>query len=279
VVIRLSLGNSEVAEWGYTVVCKQEKLKGFDVSTLLLFVISVSLVSIGIKKEPYRLIKELSPEEKEQMKIGSQEAWLMLFGASSFLLCLYFFMDYIVQVLTIIVCLFSANAIGVLVDDLLNKTVSEKNKLKEINLYLDKVRLTYVAGFAVGLCIVTVWFFTRNWFICNVIASILVLISLKTIEIETLPPGLLLLSLLFFYDIFMVFVTPFMTKSGDSVMMYVAQNLDLPIKIMMPHITIDYPSSNCSLIGLGDLIIPGIYISYVSRFGSQVALSESYFIT
>jgi len=47
----------------------------------------------------------------------------------------------------------------------------------------------------------------------------------------------------------------------------------------MPHLTLDYPSHSCSLIGLGDIIIPGIYISYVSRFGKQVSLTDWYFLT
>lgn len=55
-------------------------------------------------------------------------------------------------------------------------------------------------------------------------------------------PGVVLLSLLFFYDIFWVFISPAFT-GGTSVMVAVATSLEVPIKLYMPHITQDYPTS------------------------------------
>lgn len=211
------------------------------------------------------------------MKIGKKEAVFMLIGASTFLLLLFFFMQYLVQILTILICFFACSCFAILGEELAS-LLDIKNG--EVNLpLLGQLKHFYLLGFLLGLITVISWYFTQNWLLCNLIACSFCLVSLKTIEIESLPPGVLLLSLLFFYDIFMVFITPYLTTSGESIMLYVASNLDLPIKIQMPHLTIDYPSASCSLIGLGDIVIPGIYISYVSRFGKQVSLTDWYFVT
>lgn len=86
-------------------------------------------------------------------------------------------------------------------------------------------------------------------------------------------PGILILSVLFFYDIFWVFLSPYFFK-GESVMVVVATKLDLPAKLVFPSWNV---FTSWSLIGLGDLAIPGFYISYVTRFGHSMK-SESYYI-
>jgi hypothetical protein len=85
-----------------------------------------------------------------------------------------------------------------------------------------------------------------------------------------------LIILLFFYDIFWVFVTPYFT-GGQSVMLAVATGMDIPIKLVMPHLTNIFPTTGCSLLGLGDILIPGIFISFMTRFGDEVAKSNIYF--
>ena len=65
----------------------------------------------------------------------------------------------------------------------------------------------------------------------------------------------------------MVFGTQKLTGDGSSVMMVVATSFDAPIKILMPHLTADLPTKSCSLLGLGDIVIPGLYMGFLVRFG------------
>lgn len=60
-------------------------------------------------------------------------------------------------------------------------------------------------------------------------------------------------------------------------MVVVATGLDIPIKIVMPHLTADFPTSACSLLGLGDILIPGIFICFMARFSFEVAKSNAYY--
>ena len=68
----------------------------------------------------------------------------------------------------------------------------------------------------------------------------------------------MLLILLFFYDIFFVF--------GTDVMLTVAKGIDAPIKLLFPKVAKAEGDSKFSLLGLGDIVIPGIFVSLCLRF-------------
>lgn len=92
-------------------------------------------------------------------------------------------------------------------------------------------------GTLVGVILAGAWYFTQFWFLNNLLAFFLALTFLKTLKLTTLVPGMVLLCLLFFYDIFWVFISPYFTTGGKSVMVAVATGLDIPIKLVMPHLT------------------------------------------
>ena len=64
---------------------------------------------------------------------------------------------------------------------------------------------------------------------------------------------------LFFYDIFWVF--------GTDVMVTVAKSFDAPIKLLFPRAfaTAD-TATQFSMLGLGDIVMPGIFIALLLRY-------------
>ena len=74
----------------------------------------------------------------------------------------------------------------------------------------------------------------------------------------------MLLIALFFYDIFFVF--------GTDVMLTVAKSIDAPIKLLFPtewgalNAETGEPEPKFSLLGLGDIVIPGVFVSLCLRF-------------
>lgn len=88
----------------------------------------------------------------------------------------------------------------------------------------------------------------------------LVGISLSIQAIVFINPGsyytsTVLLVLLFFYDIFWVF--------GTDVMVTVAKGINAPIKLIFPRPDL---MEKPSMLGLGDIVLPGIYIALLLRF-------------
>ncbi|XP_077863976.1 signal peptide peptidase-like 2B [Saccoglossus kowalevskii] len=89
---------------------------------------------------------------------------------------------------------------------------------------------------------------------------------LKTIRLPNFKICFILLCVLFLYDIFFVFITPYFTKSGESVMVQVATGgggakEQIPIVVKVPRFS-NSPYKICegvqySLLGFGDILVPG----------------------
>lgn len=97
----------------------------------------------------------------------------------------------------------------------------------------------------------------KNWIFNNIMALIFCIHALQSMFIGNFKNGFMLLTLLFFYDIFFVF--------GTDVMLTVAKGIDAPIKLQFPT---DYSGEKpkYSILGLGDIVIPGIFVSLCLRF-------------
>ena len=116
-------------------------------------------------------------------------------------------------------------------------------------------------AFAFSLVIVGLYMWTDHWILNNVIAIAFSVQAIESLFLGNFRVGFLLLSLLFFYDIFFVF--------GTDVMLTVAKNINAPIKILFAGKWVeDDPDGKreYSLLGLGDIVLPGIFISMALRF-------------
>jgi minor histocompatibility antigen H13 len=105
----------------------------------------------------------------------------------------------------------------------------------------------------------------------NVLGICFCLKGIERFSLGTYKIGAILLVGLFFYDIFWVF--------GTDVMVTVAKSLDGPIKILFPRtLTPDAITGKIqlSLLGLGDIVIPGFFLALLLRFDAHNA-NLSYF--
>jgi minor histocompatibility antigen H13 len=107
----------------------------------------------------------------------------------------------------------------------------------------------------------------KNWIYNNVLALLFCIQALQSMFIGNFKNGFTLLILLFFYDIFFVF--------GTDVMLTVAKGINAPIKLMFPK---DYSAEKpqYSILGLGDIVIPGIFVSLCLRFDFIKSLNSKY---
>lgn len=94
------------------------------------------------------------------------------------------------------------------------------------------------------------------WYLTNLQGFAFCYGSLQFMSPGTSAVGSLLLALLFFYDIYMVFYTPMMIT--------VATKLDVPIKLLFPKKVSGV--SAMAMLGLGDIVVPGIMIAFALRF-------------
>ncbi|KAK1913331.1 hypothetical protein P3342_005267 [Pyrenophora teres f. teres] len=125
-----------------------------------------------------------------------------------------------------------------------------------------KVGAHGIVGGLVGLA--TVAYFNlvdKPWYLTNLLGFGFSYGALQLMSPTTFATGSLILSALFFYDIYFVFFTPMMVT--------VAKSLDVPIKLMFPRPPpADDPTAPVShaMLGLGDVVLPGIMIGLALRF-------------
>lgn len=120
------------------------------------------------------------------------------------------------------------------------------------------------------VCISALYVFTNHWLLNNILAFALGVVAIETLSIGTFKTSFVLLVLLFFYDIFWVF--------GTDVMISVASNVKGPVLLSFPQ-TVFGDHHKKSLLGLGDIVIPGIFIAQTLIFSQKcVKRGNMYFI-
>jgi len=115
---------------------------------------------------------------------------------------------------------------------------------------------------AIFLCIWYCW--KKHWVANNILGLAFSLQAISLISMGSYQIACILLSGLFVYDIFWVFAT--------DVMVTVAKKFDAPVKLMFPRNFLA-PSEDpwqYSMLGLGDIVIPGFFIALLLRFDHKL---------
>lgn len=106
-----------------------------------------------------------------------------------------------------------------------------------------------------------VWYlWTKHWVANNAFGLAFALNAIELLPVNSIRIGCILLCGLFFYDVFWVF--------GTDVMVSVAKKFDAPIKILFPQdfLISGFFGKHFAMLGLGDIVIPGIFIAFLLRF-------------
>ncbi|ESN93526.1 hypothetical protein HELRODRAFT_187510 [Helobdella robusta] len=114
-------------------------------------------------------------------------------------------------------------------------------------------------------CAIGLWYLIkRHWIANNLFGLAFALNGIEFLQLNRISTGCILLGGLFFYDIFWVFAT--------DVMVTVAKSFEAPIKLVFPQDLLEngLDAKNFAMLGLGDIVIPGIFIALLLRFDVSV---------
>lgn len=115
-----------------------------------------------------------------------------------------------------------------------------------------------------GIAIAYSTLIAKPWWLTNLQGFAVCYNAMQFMSPTTFTTGSLILGGLFVYDIWAVFFTPLMVT--------VAKNLDVPIKLVFPRpdepaqAAGEPPIKSFSMLGLGDIVLPGIMIGLALRF-------------
>jgi len=136
------------------------------------------------------------------------------------------------------------------------------NKLDWINV---KFTLHDVMCFMSCGIIGTLYLYSKHWIANNLFGLAFAINGIELLHLNNIKIGCILLCGLFVYDIFWVF--------GTNVMVTVAKSFDAPIKLIFPQDLLEngiLGANNFAMLGLGDIVIPGIFIAFLLRFDQSL---------
>ncbi|KAG6812609.1 hypothetical protein H0H92_001960 [Tricholoma furcatifolium] len=90
--------------------------------------------------------------------------------------------------------------------------------------------------------------------------------AVSLLKIDSFNTGAILLIGLFFYDVWWVF--------GTEVMVKVATTLDVPIKLLWPKSLVFSNEHGFTMLGLGDIVVPGTLIAFALRYDYHRSLQS-----
>lgn len=121
-----------------------------------------------------------------------------------------------------------------------------------------------LASVTIAVPAVALYWFMDNWIVCDVLAWTMSIYMVDMIRIPSLKIGTGLMAAFFAYDVYFVFFS--------DIMLTVAKTLNIPAKLLFPRTRETFALSNSSvgdgnfaMLGLGDIILPGCFIAFVSR--------------
>jgi len=240
--------------------------------------------------------------DQEQLDLNSWHALAFLVLGSGFLVLLFF-----VNVVIVVVVLFGIGSVTAtfqaLWEPLMRRLpVKFLHKLPWRDVLWQWEDILVPAAWSVGdlaalmlsFGIAIFWFLTRfqsySWVFQDIFGVCFCLVFLRTARLPNLKVATVLLVLVFMYDIFMVFISPYIFK--ESVMIKVAtggaqssatggvtsgyclryptdtehncRSESMPILLRVPKV-LDWRSGT-SLLGLGDIVLPGLLLVFCARY-------------
>ncbi|XP_070985228.1 signal peptide peptidase-like 2A isoform X4 [Oncorhynchus clarkii lewisi] len=258
----------------------------FDASIVVMLLIGVVTVALGgywsgaCERERLSASRGRGGEEKSDsgdLALYSPLKVVIFVGLMCLMLVLmYFFYKYLVYVIIAIFCLASATALFSCLDALLDLA---KCSPMSVTVLGGSVSVRSVLLSAVCVTVAVVWGVYRNedrwiWILQDLLGVAFCLNFLKTISLSNFKICVILLSLLLLYDVFFVFITPLFMPNGESIMVQVALGPDaagekLPVVMRVPRFsawTQNLCGMQFSILGYGDIIVPGLLVAYCSRF-------------
>lgn len=231
-------------------------------------------------------------EEESSLDVSPILVTLFVICMGVMLLLLYFFFQYLVFFIIGMFALASVvSVIGVL-EPLIYKIPIGTTRIPRnvCPCFHGPLEVRQLALIVFAISVSVTWVVLRHhpqsWILQDLLGVAFSINMLKTLRLPNLMICSVLLVLLFFYDIFFVFVTPFLTMKGESIMVEVAKGGNtqeqLPMVLRVPHFNNESLSvcfGQFSLLGFGDILVPGLLVAYCHGFDLLTTRSRLYFFT
>eukprot|EP00448_Togula_jolla_P012064 CAMPEP_0170594560 /NCGR_PEP_ID=MMETSP0224-20130122/14067_1 /TAXON_ID=285029 /ORGANISM="Togula jolla, Strain CCCM 725" /LENGTH=565 /DNA_ID=CAMNT_0010918629 /DNA_START=73 /DNA_END=1768 /DNA_ORIENTATION=+ len=275
---------------------KHDSPYGDVISEVFFGLLAVALVMLGA----WFATEDLRHPEQDQAKFNEEVFAVeehsgphFVFFGSVMLTVLFFFMKYLIYLLLFLFASGAVSTTALLLEPLIFKLSPNLRTRKACSI---PTRIANLLGLqedhscadliaeCVGGALAVAFLIYRNneafgWILQDAIAIMLLLTIQRSLRLPNLKVGTLLLVCTFFFDIFWVFLSPLIFQK--SVMIEVATGggtgQSVPMVLKLP--TLGGIPGQFKILGLGDIAIPGLLISFLLRHDlvSQTKRCQGYF--
>lgn len=240
------------------------------------------------------LRRDKGPDEEIRFTFGAQQAVAMPFFSSAALLLLFFCFKYIQGILVFIIC--TTSGVGLAFTcyplmEMLSKRLPWLNRPAFSVVSFSTVVLVKDVCLCIAVLVtLMIWLCTGSFVLNNALGIGLCALMVSLVNVPNLKICTVLLTLLFFYDIFWVFFSE--RIFGSNVMVDAATQpagnpakylladvlhlsngeaipaqLEMPMKLVVPWSLVGWGANSLSgeflMLGLGDIGLPGMLLAYL----------------
>lgn len=245
----------------------------FNVPQLILVCFATALTAVGafFSTSDLRLGSPLAL--KDQRQVLDLPWWaplLWVVGGSIALVVLYFTMQYLIYVV-----LFAFWAVGVsTVADIIHQSLryyAPGTQKKGCALpIIGDVEVALIMGGLVGLSLSTTWLVLRkteiSWVFQDIIAVCFLSVLQRGIRLRSIKLATIFLLAMFAFDIFWTFLSPLFFTGSVMVVTATGGGTGEVVPMLLRIPAFGDPVARDSMLGYGDVALPGLLISFLRRF-------------
>jgi len=215
-------------------------------------------------------------------------------GASFSLIVMFFFFDSLQTIFILCTAILATMGFAFLLTPCCQVLLRPWKENSKISFgVFGRYQLAELVALLLSISLVLAWIITGHWFLMDVIATGLCISFIALVRLPNLKVSALLLLGLVIYDVFWVYFSQYIFTTNVMVRVatreaenplntlarkfnfqrYRAPRLSLPGKIVFPSF---HQQGRFSLLGLGDIIMPGLVLCFVLRFESRKRFNSTY---
>ncbi|CAF0962544.1 unnamed protein product [Adineta ricciae] len=289
--------NEQNVHWRNSIfaIIDSSHLSTFIIALILIIYGSYRALDLDKSKDSLLPSKFLSESQSNEQVphshvIETVHAIALPLGASISLIIMFFFFDSLQTVFIICTAILATMGFAYLLTpccQMILRPFSDNTNI------FGRYTLSEIVAFSLSVALVLVWIVTGHWLFMDVIATGLCISFIALVRLPNLKVSALLLLGLVIYDVFWVYFSQYIfttnvmvrvaTREAENPLAtiarrfnfnrYRAPRLSLPGKIVFPSMQ---QQGRFSLLGLGDIIMPGLVLCFVLRFESRKRTNNLY---
>ena len=140
------------------------------------------------------------------------------------------------------------------------------NKFYEIPVLEKKISYNTILSFLIGIIFLFLWILTKNWFICDLIAIGISLVSIRIFRFTNSKFLITIFIITIIYNI--IWLNKYSKIVNNEIRFFNKNNINFPIRIIFPE-TSSNPFNSFISFPISDIVFPGFFLCYCKKFDTK----------